>query len=56
MRFEEVETAQRETSDDQTGDAACGLWLMAYTSLMAVSMGRECGLSDLSSGLCPAPS
>lgn len=30
MRFGEVETAQRETSDDQTGDAACGLWLMAY--------------------------
>ena len=26
MRFEEVETAQRETSDDQTGDAACGLY------------------------------
>ena len=30
--------------------------LVAYTSLMAVSMGWGCGLSDLSSGLCPAPS
>ena len=26
LRFEEVETAQRETSDDQTGDEACGLY------------------------------